>query len=866
MPKKILLPHAGIVLMMGPSSSGKTTLLKRLVEEEVLLASEVVSSDQFRLMLSDKAFMDWKNHPKEEADVLYDEYQQISKLAFEALDYMVARRCELNKLTIIDATHLQSADRLRFVQLARKQHVPIAVIAIEATESELLMWDEVREHPRGKKRIRQQQQVFKRQVKYLKKEGYSAQYILQAEELGNITFERKSDRFILDVANGLDVIGDIHGCFDEFLELLTKLGYEQSDEGLYIHPEGRKIVSVGDIMSRGPKSLASMEFFYQHIQAGLAYMIDSNHGWKIARWLDGRKVKMQHGDEELVAEFDRFEAENGAEQTNECKDAYRQMLLQAPSHYVIRNNGTDIAVVVHAGIKDKFIGKHSKSISDFCRYGDVQGIDASGKPIRKDWFHQHHSKQLIIWGHDPKPQPIFVQNTVNIDQGVVFGGHLTAFRFPERDFVMVPAKQDYAKVADNPLQKWEEMRLAPPNLGALIDGYSVLTEVSGEVKIPGKMVKTALDDLSHFTIPLEELVYIPPTMSPTPQVSSLQTYLEHPSEAFSYYRSQDVSEMIVEKKHMGSRGVLLIFQNDKAAKKYIGRETKGVIYTRTGRAFFQKPLGDKVLQLLQEDLQPYFAKHQTEFVLLDAEILPWNLKAKELIQKQYAHVGEMALLDRTKRMEYLQAARDNGAAVDTWIEETKEQLQHTATFRESFQQYIWETEGLEGIEIAPFHILAHSGKTFFDKTHLWHMDRSKELSEHSSLIVETAYRVIKDEQSEQEAIAWWEEITRDGHEGFVVKPLQFLERNQKGNLVQPAIKVRGASYLHIIYGMDYLDQANLARLKQRNTSKKQRKAIREFALGIEGIKRFVNRQSLGRIHECVLGTLAMEADAVDPRL
>lgn len=866
MSRKMLLPQTGIVLMMGPSSSGKTTLLERLIAEGVLLDSEVISSDQFRTLLSDAVFLDWKGYPKDEADILQDEYQHISKEAFEAMDYMVEKRCQLNKLTIVDATHLQAQDRLKYIQIARNNNVPISIIAIEASEDKLLKWDEKREHPRGKKRIRQQLQMFKRQVRFLKKEGYSAQYVWKAEELDNISFERKTNRMKLEVGNGLDIIGDIHGCYDEFIELLTTIGYEQNAEGYYIHPEGRKIVSVGDVMSRGPKSLNVLEFFSRHIDADLAYMIDSNHGWKIARWLDGRKVNMLHGDEKLVEEFAHFEEVYGIEKTQEQKAIFKQMLLRAPSHYVLQKNGVQAAVVAHAGIKDEYVGKHSSAISDFCRYGDVQGFDKNGKPIRKDWYYGHQSKQLIIWGHDPKPMPIFVQNTVNIDQGVVFGGNLTAFHYPERKFTSVAAKRDYALVEDNPLKKWEEKRLSPPNLLGLIDGYTVLAEQFGELKIPSKMVKAAIDDVSHFTLPLEELIYIPPTMSPTPKASSLPNYLEHPQQAFEYYRSQQVNKMVAQKKHMGSRGVLLLFQNNMLAKKYIGRKTEGVIYTRTGRPFFNKELGMTVLQKLQQDLQPYFAAHQTEFVLLDAEILPWNLKAKDLIQKQYAHVSEMALLDRTKRQTMLLTAQKNGAKIDQWIAETEEQLKHTQTFHTSFQQYIWDTNGMNGIQIAPFHILAHSGKTFFDETHLWHMDRSKELSTYSSLIVETQYRVVDNELSERAAIAWWEEMTGEGHEGFVIKPLYFVQRNEKGQMVQPAIKVRGADYLHIIYGMDYLAPENLLRLKQRNTNKKQKKAIREFALGMEGIRRFVNQESLGRIHECVLGTLAMEADPVDPRL
>ena len=105
------------------------------------------------------------------------------------------------------------------------------------------------------------------------------------------------------------------------------------------------------------------------------------------------------------------------------------------------------------------LGNNRRRISDFCRYGDNEGLDENGKPIRKDWSNSHKSSELILWGHDPKPQPLLVNNTLNIDQGVVFGGSLTAYRYPEKQLVSVKAKQDYANVPDNPLKEWERKRL-----------------------------------------------------------------------------------------------------------------------------------------------------------------------------------------------------------------------------------------------------------------------------------------------------------------------------------------------------------------------------------------------------------------------
>jgi hypothetical protein len=232
---------------------------------------------------------------------------------------------------------------------------------------------------------------------------------------------------------------------------------------------------------------------------------------------------------------------------------------------------------------------------------------------------------------------------------------------------------------------------------------------------------------------------------------------------------------------------------------------------------------------------------------------------------QYAHVGEMALLDRRKLREQLEKAAENGRDVVSWLEETDEKIHNAQVFNEVYQKYCWETEGLAGIQIAPFHTLAHSNEAFFDQPHTWHMEKNKEFSGLSDMFVETEYRIVNDEDSMKNAIEWWEEITEDGHEGFVVKPESYVARH-RGKLLQPAIKVRGRKYLHIIYGIDYLQPENLARLKQRNAGKKQRNALKEFSLGIEAVNRFVRRESLERYHECVLGVLALESDPIDPRL
>lgn len=862
---KIVLPYAGIVLLVGPSNSGKSTLLKSMIENKKILSSEVVSSDEFRVLVSNIEFIDWRERPKDEADCLFDEYQSISKEAFSMMDSVIEARCRLNKLTFVDATHLHPDDRKRYISLARKKHVPIVTVVLDIPLDTLIERDDQRDDPRGKRRIKQQYQVFKREKRFIKKEGYTSTYFLN--ETNNIELVRRSNPIEIDVKHGIDIIGDIHGCYDEMILVIEKLGYQKNQQDLYMHPDGRKFISLGDVMSRGPESLKTMLFFLRHVQNNLAYMIDSNHGWKIARWLDGRNVTLNHGDEKVAEDFKQYEEEFGIKRAEEIKCTLKEFLLQAPSHYVFTKNGVQTLICTHAGIKDEFIGKQSHDISDFCRYGDTDGFNQKGKPIRKDWFINHKTNTLVVWGHDPKPQPLLINNTINIDQGVVFGGKLTAFRFPEKEFVSIKALNDYSESTDNPLKEWEKRRLSPPNIGKFINGYSVLTEELGEVQIHQDIVKPAIDTISHFTIPIEQLIYIPPTMSPTPNASSLDDYLEHPQEAIDYYKSQGIQTMIAEKKHMGSRAILFLFKDKAAAKKYVGIDTLGVIYTRRGRRFFDVSTEGKLVMKINKDLHEYgyFQKYDTEYLLLDAEIMPWNYKAKELISNQYAHVSENAILDRTKLKGKIEAAAGENNDLKGWLEEYQQKLENAVTFKEVFQKYCWDIEDVNQIQIAPFHMLAHSKETFFDQSHTWHMEMNRELAKHSSLFVETEYKIINNKASEEEVIKWWECMTSEGHEGIVIKPESFISRN-KGKLLQPAIKVRGRKYLNIIYGMDYLLPENLVRLKNRNTGKKQKLALREFALGVEGIKRFVNGESIERVHECVLATLAMETDPVDPRL
>lgn len=189
-------------------------------------------------------------------------------------------------------------------------------------------------------------------------------------------------------------------------------------------------------------------------------------------------------------------------------------------------------------------------------------------------------------------------------------------------------------------------------------------------------------------------------------------------------------------------------------------------------------------------------------------------------------------------------------------------------YQDAYRGYCWPVTSISDLKLAPFHLLATEGAVHVDKDHRWHMETLSRLGgEREDVVHRTAYRLVSlhDTGSCGEAVGWWRDLTSRGGEGMVVKPLAFIATGRKG-LVQPALKCRGREYLRIIYGPEYTTAANLERLRARGLSSKRSLAIREFALGLEALERFIRREPLRRIHECVFGVLALESEPVDPRL
>lgn len=853
---RIEIPEFALVALIGATSSGKSTFAKKH-----FLPTEILSSDFFRGMVSDD-----------------ENNQKVSKEAFDLLFYAANKRLDLMKTTVIDATNVQSAARKQIIDLAREQNVHSVAIVLNLPERELQARNASRpdrgypEHV-----IRKHTSDLRRGLRNLKREGFRFVYILNSqEEVDEVEIVRtKMWNNRKDEHGPFDVIGDVHGCFDELVMLLKKLGYEENAEAGMLHPEGRKPVFLGDLCDRGPKNVEVLRLVMKMVKSGNALAVPGNHDVKLVKYLLGKNVQLTHGLDKTVEELEK--------QDEQFRDDVREFLDGLVSHYVLDDGKL---VVSHAGLKQEYIGRGSMKVRDFCLYGEATGeIDEYGLPVRLNWASDYRGKATVVYGHIPQLEVQAMNGTYCIDTGCVFGGKLTSYRYPEREFVDVDALAQYYA----PVKPLSPTRSAIDDMLTVGDVQGRLylnTELMPSITVQENNAAAALEIMSRFAADPHWLIYLPPTMSPC-ETSPIDNFLEHPLEAFAYYRSRGVQNVVCEKKHMGSRAVIVLCHTEETAGKRFGVNdgSKGIIYTRTGRHFFDDTeIENEVLSRLDEVLTKtnFWSDFATDWVCLDTELMPWSEKAQTLLSRQYAPVGRagkeslaaaIAALEETcKRPNrpFEVDALTSGQNVDPseLLERFKEKQQSLNGYIDAYREYCWKVTSVDDLRIAPFHLLACEGNVFSGEKHVWHMEKIKQYCTGiDPVFMATEYVCVDtaDENSVNAGVDWWLRLTGSGGEGMVVKPETFIARRQT-EVLQPAVKCRGPEYLRIIYGPEYLMPEHLTRLKKRSLSRKRSLAIREFSLGMESLTRFVNKEPLYRVHECVFGVLAFESEPVDPRL
>ncbi len=855
---KIIVPELSLVVMIGPSGCGKSTFARKHFKP-----TEILSSDYFRGLVSDD-----------------ENNQSATKDAFEALHYIAAKRLAAGRLTVVDATNVQPESRRPLIDLAREYHcLPVAIVL---NLPERLCQDRNRQRPDrdfGPHVIRQQKQQLRRSLRDLQYEGFRHVFVMDSpEQVEAATIERQRLWNNLKHERGpFDIIGDIHGCFDELRELLTRLGYEITEDGnqgtaySVRSPEDRKAIFLGDLVDRGPKIPGVLKLVMSMVESGAALCVPGNHDVKLMRKLRGKKVRITHG---LAESLEQLEAE-----PEEFKTRVADFIDSLVSHYVLDDGAL---VVAHAGMKEALQGRGSARVRDFALFGETTGeTDEYGLPVRYNWPAEYRGRAMVVYGHTPVPEPEWLNRTINVDTGCVFGGKLTALRYPEKELVSVPAQRVYYEPA-RPLHPQDKPAYAALTAQQREDDLLDIEDVTGKRIVNTRLIPNitireensivALEVMSRFAANPKWLIYLPPTMSPS-ETTLEEGLLEHPAEAFGYYRSAGVGRVVCEEKHMGSRAVLIVCRDETAARKRFGvvNEGIGVCYTRTGRRFFDdQNLEREFLARLNAAAEAagLWGEFNTDWLCLDCELMPWSAKAQELLRQQYAAVGSAARAALEETLGALRHASSQGLDVAALLDRYIERAAMAGDYVAAYRRYCWPVHGLADLKLAPFHLLATEGAVHTDKDHVWHMETLARLcrAEEETLLA-TPYRVVDldDPASVDAGVTWWTELISRGGEGMVVKPFDFVARDGSG-LAQPAVKCRGREYLRIIYGPEYTAPENLERLRSRGLGRKRSLALREFALGVEALERFVEREPLRRVHECVFGVLALESEPVDPRL
>jgi protein phosphatase len=682
-PRTIRFPELSLVVLIGASGSGKSTFARKHFRP-----TEVISSDACRgFVCDDETSLD------------------ASRDAFDVVHYIAAKRLALGRLTVIDATNVQHEARAPLVALAREFHcLPVAIV-LDLPERVCAERNATRsDRDFGAHVVRNHIKQLRRARRSLEKEGFRHVFVLESEAdvESAVLVREKLWNDLRDDRGPFDIVGDVHGCFEELHALLEKLGYAittgtAEDGGArfdVIPPAGRKTVFLGDLVDRGPDTPRVLRLVMDMCSSGAALCVPGNHDIKLMRKLFGRDVRITHGLAESLEQLER-EPTGFAQRVTAFID-------DLVSHYVLDEGRL---VVAHAGLKLSMHGRGSSKVRDFALYGETTGeTDEYGLPVRYPWADEYRGNAHVVYGHTPVPEPEWLNRTICIDTGCVFGGKLSALRWPEKECVSVPARATYYAPAKPFLPKESA---APPlsaqhehddllDLADVVGRRVISTRLMGNVVLREEQTMPALEVMSRFAANPKWIIYLPPTMSPS-ETSARDGLLEHPAEAFAYFRTHGVARVVCEEKHMGSRVVVVLCRDPDVARKRFGVATgeTGACLTRTGRKFFaEAALERELLERVRTAANgaELWSMFETEWMCIDAELMPWSVKAQELLRTQYAAVGSAARSGLADVSSALSAASARGIDVAQLLENTRLRAERALLFTEAYRRYCWPVE------------------------------------------------------------------------------------------------------------------------------------------------------------------------------
>jgi protein phosphatase len=834
------IPALSLVVLIGATSAGKSTFAARR-----FAPTEVVSSDRMRGWVCDD-----------------ETNQQASADAFAMVHQLVDVRLRRGRLTVVDATNLEPAHRASLIRIARERHVACVAVALDLPEEVLLRRHQGRpDRAFGAALVRAHAAALRRSLGGLRDEGFQGTYVLRGPEEVDAAEVRRvplaPDRRA--IRGPFDLVGDVHGCRAELDALLAKLGWVDLDVAPR-HPDGRTAVFVGDLVDRGPDSPGVLRRVMAMVRAGVALCVPGNHDARLVKALRTGKTTGSHG---LTATLEQLATEPAA-----FRSEVAAFVEGLPSHLVLDEGRL---VVAHAGCTEELQGRDSAAVRAFCLYGDTTGeLDGYGLPVRADWAAHYRGAPRVVHGHVPVARAAWVNGVIDLDTGCVFGGHLTALRWPEDELVDVPAAREWFPPVKPLGAPSEAPRPADRlELRDVTGNRRVETRLVGGVALHADQSPGALELVSRLAVDPRWLVHLPPPMSPCDAAPVGSPFLEHPAQAFAHFAARGVDQVVVEEKHAGSRALVLVLRDPEVARARFGAPAPrpGVVLTATGRPFFGDAAAEAALLAQVHDALTAagrWSAWDTDWALLDAVWVPASAQPRSLFAEDRASAAALGVHETSRALALLAAA----AARDPSAAPLRDRAAARAEAARAFDA-AWRRRARPSIDppqLAPFQVLATEGAAHLERDRGWHLAELGRLA-HPAIRPTPHLRVmLGDEASEGEAAALFAAICDAGGEGVVVKPFGSVARDAKGHLVQPALKVRTPDALRLCYGPEALLPEGIDRLRSRGLQRKRGLALRAFALGHEALCRFVERRPLHEVHAAVFGVLALRAEPVDPRL
>ncbi|MFB8239994.1 polynucleotide kinase-phosphatase [Kitasatospora purpeofusca] len=881
------LTEGSLVLLVGTSAAGKSTFARRHFRP-----TEVVSSDTCRALVGD-----------DEND------QSVTADAFELLHFLVGKRLAAGRLTVVDATNVQAGARKQLLAVAREHDARAEAIVLDVPLGVCAERNRTRpdrELPAFV--IPRQHRELRASLPGLAKEGFRRVHVLRgAAEVASAEVVLERRRVDLRHLTGpFDLVGDVHGCRSELETLLGRLGYRLVRDAAgrpvdAVPPAGRTAVFVGDLVDRGPDTPGVLRLVMGMVAAGHALCVSGNHELKVARALDGDRVTLSYGLRESMEQLGAEPAEFRAE--------VREFVRGLADHYLLDGGAL---VVCHAGLPERYHGRSSGRVRSHALYGGTTGeTDDYGLPVRQAWAEEYRGRPLVVYGHTPLPVASFLHNTVCLDTGCVFGGALTALRYPERELVRVEAERRWYEPVRPLLSGAPGGREGRPLDVADVAGpHTVETALHGTVAVRPENAAAALETVGRYAVDPRLLVYLPPTVPPV-AAGRRPGFAEHPDEAFAGYRADGVGRVLCAELQPGPRAVVLVARDDAALARRFGPAGPGAVWSRTGRALLGPAEEAELLARLRAaaERSGLFEELGSDWLLLDAALtgLPAGAdlgpapaeSPAEARQARNAAVVASAGALLPPVLAALERAAARGLDVAGLLDRQRDRAADLRDFAEAHRRAAAPGRPL----LAPFRLLAAEGANLAtgpEREHLARIDRLVDADRTAPAdgtapdaapadgttptdgttpapaLHRTARRWVDtgDEASTAAAVAWWEELTAAGGAGIVVRPPVSPTRTapgegRPGGLVQPAVQVRGRERLRLLHGPDHPDHPDPSDRPARPSGGvlglRRSLALREYALGLEALDRLAAREPLWRVHQAVFAVLALESEPADPR-